>query len=281
MRSSTSLGWVGCLLAVGTMVLLTGSQAWAQDAQAEALVNRMIEAAGGMAAWDRIQDVSFKLTLILYNAQGEPAGASASVYWLKRPNRGRTETLDENGHLVLGFDGEKAWALRDGKSVTDPATLKRAQFLPLNWWYWLGIPFKLKDPGVVLAHKGMATLPGRQVELLEVTFRPGTGTTSSDRYLYYVNSQTARVEFVEFWLQGGVWPGVGGGPGWVLERLPEGGGYHDAHPAGELPGPRAAGEGLGAAVQRLQGQPGDPRQHGQGALAVWAPETARSHGHAG
>ncbi|MBI3077851.1 MAG: hypothetical protein HYY85_12850 [Deltaproteobacteria bacterium] len=192
------------------MVAFTASPAPAQDGQADALANRMIEAAGGMAAWDRMQDVSFKLTVIPHNPQGEPAAAAVSVYWLKRPYRGRMETLDENGHLVLGFDGEKAWGMRNGKPVTDATTLKRAQFLPLNWWYWLGIPFKLKDPGVVLAHKGTATLQGRQVERLEATFRPGTGATSSDRYLYYVNPQTARVELVEFWLQEGVWPGAGG-----------------------------------------------------------------------
>ena len=47
----------------------------AEDARAEALVEKMIAAAGGMQAWQGLQDMTFTLTRISFSPQGEEADA--------------------------------------------------------------------------------------------------------------------------------------------------------------------------------------------------------------
>ena len=93
--------------------------------------------------------------------------------------------------------------------MTKKEALKRAHFLSVNWWYWMGIPFKLKDPGVILQHKGTSTFRGGPIDILEATFQQGVGKTN-DRYIYYIDQKTYHILFVEFQLQPGVWPKVGG-----------------------------------------------------------------------
>jgi hypothetical protein len=119
------------------------------------------------------------------------------------------ESITGKGVQVEGFDGEKAWVTMNGKPETGDEELRRAHFQSVNWWYWMGVPFKLKDPGVILTHKRRASFRGKPVETLEATFQAGVGRTN-DRFAYAIDPKTSRILFVEFQLQPGVWPGVGG-----------------------------------------------------------------------
>ncbi len=181
----------------------------AQDARAQALLEKAITAHGGMQAWQGLQDMTFTLTRIDLGPQGEEAAASKSLYYLKREGKARVESITGQGVRVEGFDGEKPWVTVNGKPEAGAEALRLAQFQSVNWWYWMGIPFKLKDPGVILTYKGRASFRGKPVEILQATFQPGVGSTN-DRYAYSIDPKTGRILFVEFQLQPGVWPGVGG-----------------------------------------------------------------------
>ena len=197
--------------ALALLLALLGSAApaGAQDAGARALVDRVIAAAGGMQGWAELKDVTFKLTSVSLTPEGEATGARVSLYRLKRHGKIRIETVTGGGVLVQAFDGQRPWVTLGGKPDTSPEALTRAHFQSVNWWYWIGIPFKLKDPGVIVRHAGAAALQGKRVEVLEVTFEPKIGATS-DRYTYYIDPETHHIVFVELQLQPGVWPGVGG-----------------------------------------------------------------------
>jgi hypothetical protein len=56
------------------------------------------------------------------------------------------------------------------------------------------MPYKLRDPGVVLRHEGPATmLDGGGAEVLEVTFE-GVGLTPDNRYRVYVADDSGLIE---------------------------------------------------------------------------------------
>lgn len=204
-------GWktlvAGAVVLGCALVSLSGS-AGAQDAKAEALVDKVIAVHGGMESWRTLRDMTFTLTVIPFNPQEEVAGARVSLYRLKREGKARVETVTGRGLLVEGFDGERPWVVLDGKPDSGQEALKRAHFQSVNWWYWMGIPYKLKDPGVILRHTGTGAVGSRSVEVLDVTFRPGVGHTN-DHFVYYIDPETAQMLFVDVQLQSGVWPGVG------------------------------------------------------------------------
>ena len=208
--------FVRTLVTLGSLVVagvLVGPSVPAQtgDPVAQALVERVIAAHGGLEAWTRLQDLSFTSTRVTLTPAGDVTGARVSLHLLKRPDKSRVETLTGQGLLIEGFDGRRAWVTLAGQPDQSPAALTRAHFQAVNWWYWMGIPFKLKDPGVIVRHAGTATVQGQPVEMLDVTFRPGVGLTS-DHFTYYVDPASAHIRAVRVELQPGVWPGVGGGP---------------------------------------------------------------------
>lgn len=203
--------WVAALAGLALLAVVTGiaGTARAQDAQAQALLDKVLGAHGGMQAWDSLTDLTFTLSRVTLGPQGEETAAVRSLYYLKRHGKARVVSITGKGVQVEGFDGEKPWVTVNGKPETGEEALRRAHFQSVNWWYWMGVPFKLKDPGAILAHKGSGSFRGKPVELLEATFQPGVGRTS-DRYTYSIDPQTGHVLFVEFQLQPAVWPGVGG-----------------------------------------------------------------------
>lgn len=205
-------GWAKVIvvaLVLGLALAEFAGWARAQDAKGEALLEKIIAAHGGMPAWENLKDMTFTITRVGLDAQGEVAGAGVSLYFMKRHGKFRVETITGKGLLVQAFDGQRPWATLGGKPDTGEEALKRAHFQSVNWWYWMGIPFKLKDPGVIVQHKGTRDFGGKSAEVLDVTFQPGVGVTN-DRYTYYVDPQTHHILFVELQLQPGVWPGVGG-----------------------------------------------------------------------
>ncbi len=200
---------VAGVLTVGMALVIFPSPARAQDARAQTLLQKVVAAHGGMEAWENLKDMTFTITRVALDPRGDVAGAKVSLYYMKRHGKTRVETITGKGLLVQGFDGQKPWVTLDGKPKTSEAALKRAHFFSVNWWYWMGIPFKLKDPGVIVRHKGTLTFRGKPVDILEATFQQGVGETN-DRYTYYIDQKNYHILFVEFQLQPGVWPKVGG-----------------------------------------------------------------------
>jgi hypothetical protein len=197
------------VLTVGMALAIFPGPARAQDARAQTLLQKVVAAHGGIQAWENLKDMTFTITRVALDPRGDVAGANVSLYYMKRHGKTRVETITGKGLLVQGFDGQKPWVTLDGKPKTGKAALEHAHFLSVNWWYWMGIPFKLKDPGVFVRHKGTLTFRGKPVDILEATFQQGVGETN-DRYTYYIDQKTHHILFVEFQLQPGVWPKVGG-----------------------------------------------------------------------
>ena len=81
--------------------------------------------------------------------------------------------------------------------ITDPDTLSNFLKIGKSMWindsYWLVMPFKLKDPGVILKYlRQDTTSEGQIAEIIELTFDT-VGETPENKYEVYVDPKTNMV----------------------------------------------------------------------------------------
>ena len=106
--------------------------------------------------------------------------AGAMVF---EPRTGRCRIDLADGGVML-FDGREAWA-------TGGVPMPR--FHVLTWPYFLGVPWKLGDPGAALAVEHDRPLGGVPHPTARLTFAAGTGDTPDDWYVLYADPQSHRL----------------------------------------------------------------------------------------
>ncbi len=79
--------------------------------------------------------------------------------------------------------------------------MKNAYAAWINDTYWLLAPYKLRDPGVTLAHAGQETVDGVAYDKLHLSFE-GVGLTPGDQYWMYVHPETGLVDRWAYVLEG-------------------------------------------------------------------------------
>lgn len=87
----------------------------------------------------------------------------------------------------LAWDGRRAWYELDGEGPYP------ARFWALTPYYFVGMPFVLADPGVVLTRsEDDPTKAGFPVgtSVVRVTFEAGTGDAPNDYYVVYLDAKT-------------------------------------------------------------------------------------------
>lgn len=137
------------------------------------LLEKCLQAHGGLAAWKSFEGLEYTL-----DDNGK------MVYQLTHL-RDRRAYLKSKKYEV-GFDGEVAWALPDAKEVSG----KSAAFYYNLDFYFIGIPFLLKDPGVHTSYEGKAVVGEKEYESLKVTFGSEVGYTPEDVYYLYLDPET-------------------------------------------------------------------------------------------
>ncbi len=151
---------------------------------AVALAERCLDALGGRDAWDTTRHLHWKF-------RGE-----REHWWDKHTGDVRIQTGDLL--LLMNVRTRRGRAFRGNVELQDP--LEREELLRKGyaWWvndsYWLIMPYKMLDPGVVLTKPGETKLAdGRAADLLEMTFQ-GVGLTPENRYLVSIARDTGIVE---------------------------------------------------------------------------------------
>lgn len=165
------------------------AQTPASDPQAVAIAEATLAAMGGREAWDETRFVGWNFF------------GSRTHLWDKKTGDVRIEAKTKKGDKVLvlmnlGSKLGRAW--KNGEEVT--AAEEKAKMLEAGyaWWindaYWIFMPYKLRDPGVMLKQKGeVAMMDGRAADCLELTFDK-VGLTPQNRYLVYVAKDTQLIE---------------------------------------------------------------------------------------
>ncbi len=135
---------------------------------ADSIISLWIDSVGGMQAYHRFQSASFTVTTVLYDTVSGRIKRSRPRYaWIKKGPYGeetRIERWESVGLIQQGFNGrDAAWAAVEGELLPDTARdTREALYVSRDVFYWFGLPFKLRDPGVYLSYHGKLERPGAQ-----------------------------------------------------------------------------------------------------------------------
>lgn len=153
----------------------------AEEQKGIEVLEQCIAAHGSMYKWKSFEGLEYNL-----NDNGK------MVYQL-------THLKDRRAYLKskkyeVGFDGKVAWAVPDAREVSG----KSAAFYYNLDFYFIGIPFLLKDPGVNVIYGGRTEVKGKFYETLKITFGKEVGFTPEDVYYLYINSDNNLLEILTY-----------------------------------------------------------------------------------
>jgi hypothetical protein len=162
-----------------------GGPSAVSDAGAVALARRTLQAMGGAPAWENTRFLTWRFL------------GRRLHHWDRWTGDVRMES--DRRLVLMNVHSKQGRVWEDGTEITDPDVLQQALEEGYAWWvndsYWLIMPYKLLDPGVVLRFVGPATLPdGRAAQEITVTFEDGTGLTPRNRYDVWIADDTWLVE---------------------------------------------------------------------------------------
>jgi len=171
------------LLAVPLLLAATGDDA------AMKLADAVVKASGG-DQWHKVKRLQFTFNV----EQDGKVAMSAAHDWDVRGGIDRVRWGDRDKPVavrVAAMPGDDAGA--DEKEAFKRWT---------NDSYWLLAPLKLKDGGVVLAHKGTQEVEGQTYEVLHMSFGK-VGMTPGDQYNLYVDPKAKHVRRWDYTPAGG------------------------------------------------------------------------------
>ena len=157
------------------------------SATPEDLVHGWIDAIGGMEAYWPMRSGRWTLTTEMYEPETGRLRRARPRYVTVVRGEGtdltRIERWEGNDFIVQGWNGEEAWATRNGEFL-EPGDMDYDQVLYVSGDvnYWIGLPYKLRDPGVQLHDRGTDD-QGRRV--VGVTFGDGVGLHDGDTWQYW------------------------------------------------------------------------------------------------
>jgi len=198
-RSLVVLSAVG----VGCWLSAPGTRAQTADTKATALADRVMQALGGVDAWNKTRYLRFDFAV----DRGGKTAVRRSHTWDKWTGRYRLEATTREGEpyvvlLNINTKDGRAW-LKGAELQGDQARnyLEQGYAAWVNDTYWLLMPYKMKDPGVSLAVDGEEKKGGEAWDKLRLTF-DNVGLTPKDKYWAYVNRKTGLVDRWDYVLKG-------------------------------------------------------------------------------
>lgn len=161
------------------------------------LLDQWISASGGKDVWDRVHSVEYTITTVWYDTAGVEVRRRPRHVWVRKDPgayKVRVERKEAAGHYVQVWNGGSGWATLNGTVLHDSTQVVREiAYVAADLSYWIGLPWKLNDPGVRLSW------PRRNV--LHVTFADGVGQHDGDRFWYHWENSASpfptRVEYIE------------------------------------------------------------------------------------
>jgi len=195
---------LGCLLfAASAARVAAGAVSPPTDPKAAAVAERVMQALGGEAAWNATRYLRFDFAV----DRGGKTLMRRAHTWDKWTGRYRVEGMDKDGRevvIVMNINTREGSATVGGAPVA-AAQLNKMLETGYAWWvndtYWLLMPYKMRDAGVILAYAGQDKKGAEAWDKVQLSF-DGVGLTPKDRYWAYVNAKTGLVDRWEFVLNG-------------------------------------------------------------------------------
>ena len=219
-----SMRWIGTfllfLLVTPTIVSTQDSapinfEPSKSDPLALKAVDELLQALGGKGAWEQARYFSFHW---IVEREGKPV-ADYRHDWDRYTGRYRVEGTNREGkHFVALFNvntKEGDVYLNGTQLPTDSTKIKfldNAYGRFINDSYWLIMPYKLNDPGVILNYDGEKEIAGQKYDVVKVTFE-NVGLTPKDTYWAYISKADRMMHKWEYVLEGQE-PGTAAQPSW-------------------------------------------------------------------
>lgn len=190
-------------VAIGASVLSAGEDEalpWSDevdDAIAEELVAKWIDAVGGLERYWPLQSARYTLTTEIYDTESGRLRRTRPRYVtiLKSPagDLTRIERWEGDDLIQQGWNGTEEWALLNGESLSaGDKDFDEVRYVAGDVNYWIGLPYKLHDDGVNLHDRGT---DGEERRVVGVSFGEGVGLHDGDSWQYwFVDGRTWPVQ---------------------------------------------------------------------------------------
>jgi hypothetical protein len=170
------------------------------DARAAAVGKELIAALGGEAAWEKARLFRFDFVVL---REGKEASRFRHA-WDRYTGDYRLQGTDKTGAPYTVYfnvntrDGKVFVNGRPAEGADADALLKSAYPRFINDSYWLLAPWKIFDPGVVLAYDGEKPCPGElpggaACDVLRLSFGENVGLTPKDIYWLWITRDGRRM----------------------------------------------------------------------------------------
>jgi hypothetical protein len=173
------------------------------DTRALEIADRVMTALGGKPAWDGTRYLRFG-----FGTERDGKFVGRTHTWDKWEGRYRVEGTTREGQpflTLMNLNTKDGSAWLDGKKLEGAelkSALERAYGMWVNDTYWLLMPYKMRDPGVILAYAGEEKgANGAMYDKVKLTF-DNVGLTPRDTYWVWVNHATGMVDRWDFVLKG-------------------------------------------------------------------------------
>lgn len=171
--------------------------------RADSAVDAWVRAAGGPAAWDSVSTLRYTVNTVLYDSAGDVRWMRPRRVEIRRTGEGfraRIERPEAEGLYVQVFTGDTAWATLNGRPLPpEHPAAEESEYVGRDVYYWIGLPWKLRDPGVELTAEALPADSGLEVQ---VAFGTSVGQHPGDRYFYRFLDADPWPEEVHYQVQG-------------------------------------------------------------------------------
>jgi len=169
---------IACLL----LMRVSYAQPETQDTTANRLALQVINAMGGTEAFDNISYLGWNFF------------GSRQIIWDKVHHRVRIDYLKKKVTIITDLDSDSGKLFMNDVEVTHPDSLAKylykGKVIWMNDSYWLIMPFKLFDTGVMLKYLGVKNSIGSvDAHVIEMTFN-AVGATPENKYWIYIDPNT-------------------------------------------------------------------------------------------
>jgi hypothetical protein len=173
------------------------------DAKAVAVADKVMHSLGGADAWNGLHYLRFDFAV----DRGGKTLVRRAHTWDKWTGQYRFEATGKEGEAIvvlMNVNTREGSAFVKGKKVEGEGLKKHLDDAYASWVndsYWLLMPYKMKDPGVILAYDGAETKGSDTWDKVRLTF-DNVGLTPKDKYWAFVNRKTGLVDRWDFVLKG-------------------------------------------------------------------------------
>lgn len=164
-----------------------------EELTAKQIVERSVEAHGGMEHWNKLKQLSFDKTTSLFNDDGSLESKVEQFQLFQfHPNLfGKIEWEHNGSDLSIIFEDGKIEKYINDSLITNSKELQAAKNSFFAAQYVVCQPFELLNEGVQLENSGIVILDEKTVYQIDVSYPEDTAT--SNKWSYLIDTETFEI----------------------------------------------------------------------------------------